>query len=52
MGLRELGYALVVALVGLVLAALVILAPWYPGHDLPGISVLELVAPGGLAGQP
>jgi hypothetical protein len=42
---------LIVGLVGLFLATLVILAPWYPGPDLPDIPAV-VTAPGGIAGQP
>jgi hypothetical protein len=46
---RELGYVLILGLVGLVLAALVVLVPWYPGTDA---HVVRLVVPGGIVGQP
>jgi hypothetical protein len=46
---RELGYVLIVGLAGLVIAALVLLAPWYPGTDA---DVVRLVVPGGIVGQP
>ena len=52
MGGKELGYVLVLGLAGLVLAALVILAPWYPQGPRPGTTVVEVVTPGGFAGQP
>jgi len=51
-GGRELGYVLALGLAGLILAALVILAPWYPHGAPPGTTVVELVTPGGFAGQP
>lgn len=46
---RELGYVLIVGLAGLLLAALIVLAPWYPGTDA---HVVRLVVPGGIVGQP
>jgi hypothetical protein len=51
-GARELVYPLVAGLAGLAVAALVILMPWYGSPDRPGSSVVQLVAPGGVAGQP
>jgi hypothetical protein len=51
--MRELRYALMVGLAGLVLATLAVFAPWYrPGPVPPSVPVVELVAPGGVAGQP
>jgi hypothetical protein len=46
---RELGYVLIVGLAGLVIAAFVLLAPWYPTGDA---HVVRLVIPGGIVGQP
>jgi hypothetical protein len=51
-GLRELVYAFVVGLAGLVLATIVVLAPWYPAPERPSSPVVQLVSPGGVAGQP
>jgi hypothetical protein len=50
-GLRELVYAFALGLAGLVLATVVLLAPWYPGPERPSAPVVELVVPGGVAGQ-
>lgn len=50
--MRELGYALAIGLAGLALAALAVLAPWYPGSVQPGVIVVELVTSGDFAGQP
>jgi hypothetical protein len=50
--MRELRYALGVGLAGLALAAVAMLAPWYPGSELPRLTVIELVTPGDFAGQP
>jgi hypothetical protein len=50
--MRELRYALVVGLAGLVLAGVAVLAPWYQGPVRPTAPVVQLVAPGGVAGQP
>jgi hypothetical protein len=44
-------YALAVALAGLVLAALAMLAPWYHGSDLLGPPIVGLVSPAGVARQ-
>jgi hypothetical protein len=50
-GLRELVYTLTFGLVGLVLATVVLLTPWYPGPERPTAPVVQLVVPGGVAGQ-
>ncbi len=51
--MRELRYAVLMGLAGLVLATFAVLAPWYQAGPVPpGVSVVELVAPGGVAGQP
>jgi hypothetical protein len=50
--MRELRYALVVGLAGLVLATVAVLAPWYPGPAESAVPVVQLVVPGGVAGQP
>jgi hypothetical protein len=48
---REFVVVLLLAVVGVVLAATVALTPWYPGLWVPGPPVVKLVAPGGIAGS-
>jgi hypothetical protein len=48
---RELWYAVAVGLAGLAVATLALLTPWYPGPERPTGSAVQLVAPGGVAGQ-
>jgi hypothetical protein len=49
--MRELFYVVAMALVGLVLATALTLAPWHVERSAPGTPVVELVSPGGVAGQ-
>jgi hypothetical protein len=50
-GRRELFYVVAMALAGLGLAVVVALSPWHAQHSAPGTTVVELVTPGGVAGQ-
>jgi len=47
---RELVVLLMLAVVGVALAATVALGPWYPGTPVPGPPVVKLVVPGAIAG--
>ena len=48
--MRELVVLLMLAVVGVALAATVALGPWYPGTPVPGPPVVKLVVPGAIAG--
>jgi hypothetical protein len=51
-GVREMLVVLVIAAAGLLLAGLAALTDWYQHPTAPHAPVIEIVTPGGVAGQP
>jgi hypothetical protein len=51
-GVREMLVVVVIAASGLILAGLAAMTDWYGHAASPRAPIVEIIAPGGIAGQP